>query len=357
MILTRTIYSFKFTSEVCMRRVVIDTNILYSLTGVSVNEKVVTSSLNDFKLSITTPSIIEMVVKFQYDLDTIKKCLEPIINESIELISIGHAPISNEYLYMLHFAKEIEEVADLIDEIKTLKISREAEFYRFILILVVSGLFEVIREDGYKFCDETRNQKQLMMVRSLFESNMDLILDYFKDEIRNGYMNGNEQQAALDAFQSKIIMLLNVFHINYHMIKTDTFPYNESSVNLENLIISLDSDNFNIKLKKYIDNPLSFASKAKYNTIINNYMAEMRNGMLDLSGLTEKSMDFLLNKIDSAYKNGRKLRKNDIFDFLIVISLNMPDTLIVTLDKGFLKDLEHLDYNSYQLCQKLGYIK
>jgi hypothetical protein len=67
-------------------------------------------------------------------------------------------------------------------------------------------------------------------------------------------------------------------------------------------------------------------------------------------------MDFLLNKIDSAYKNGRKLRKNDIFDFLIVISLNMPDTLIVTLDKGFLKDLEHLDYNSYQLCQKLGYI-
>ncbi|MCQ8801231.1 hypothetical protein NQU34_24190, partial [Escherichia coli] len=82
-----------------MRRVVIDTNILYALTGVSVNEKVVTSSLNDFKLSITTPSIIEMVVKFQYDLDTIKKCLEPIINESIELISIGHAPIPNEYLY------------------------------------------------------------------------------------------------------------------------------------------------------------------------------------------------------------------------------------------------------------------
>ncbi|WP_157918979.1 hypothetical protein, partial [Escherichia coli] len=195
-----------------MRRVVIDTNILYALTGVSVNEKVVTSSLNDFKLSITTPSIIEMVVKFQYDLDTIKKCLEPIINESIELISIGHAPIPNEYLYMLHFAKEIEEVTDLIDEIKTLKISREAEFYRFILILVVSGLFEVIREDGYKFCDEARNQKQLMMVRSLFESNMDLILDYFKDEIRNGYMNGNEQQAALDDFQIKIIMLLNIFH-------------------------------------------------------------------------------------------------------------------------------------------------
>ena len=350
------VYYLKFISEVCMRRVVIDTNILYSIVEVSVNEKVVTSHINDFKLSISTPSIIEMVVKFQNDLDTIKKCLKPIIDESIELISIGHAPISNEYLYMLHFAEEIGEVTDLIDEIKTLKISREAEFYRFILILVVSGLFEVIREDGYKFDDETLNEKQLMMVRSLFESNMELILDYFKDEIRNGYMNGNEQQAALDAFHSKIIMLLNVFHMNYHMIKTDTFPYNDLSVNIESLSTSLNNDNFHTKLKKYIDNPLSFASKVKYSSIINNYMAEMRNGMLDFSGLTEKSLDFLLNKIDSAYRNGRKLRKNDIFDFLIVISLNMPDTLIVTLDKGFLKDLEHLEYNSYQLCQKLGYI-
>jgi hypothetical protein len=41
MLLKRIINSFKFTSEVCMRRVVIDTNILYFLTGVSVNEKMV----------------------------------------------------------------------------------------------------------------------------------------------------------------------------------------------------------------------------------------------------------------------------------------------------------------------------
>jgi len=68
-----------------MRRVVIDTNILYSLTGVSVNEKVVTSTLNDFKLSITTPSIIEMVVKFQYDLDTIKSYMSKSYPSSLTL--------------------------------------------------------------------------------------------------------------------------------------------------------------------------------------------------------------------------------------------------------------------------------
>ncbi|MEQ5239522.1 hypothetical protein [Proteus terrae] len=339
-----------------MSRMIIDTNILYSIVGLSTNQKVIESPINEFKLSITTPSVIEVISKYHNDLDSIKKCISPIINESIELISIGHAPISNEFLYRLHFANKIDEVKDIIYNVRALKISREAEFYRFILILVVSGLFEVIREDGYKFDNDVQNQSQLRLVQTLLESNMEFILDFFKVEIRNGYINGNEQQAALNAFETILIGLLNSFHINYHMIKTDTVNISGSQDNRKNLHDSLENDNFNKKFKKYIDNPISFASKKKYKSVVDNYLKEIGKGISGVPGLTEDSLNFLMSKVEDAYKNGRKLRKNDIFDFLIVISLNIPDTLILTLDKGFLKDLEDLNPNSYKKCLDFGFV-
>jgi hypothetical protein len=235
-----------------MSRMVIDTNILYSLVGLSVNQKVVNSPINNFKLSITTPSLIEVIAKYHNDLSSIKKCINPIIDESIELISIGHAPISNEFLFRLYFAKKIEEVEGVIDDVRNLKISREAEFYRFILILAVSGLFEVIREDGYRFENDAQNQSQLRLVQSLLESNMESILDFFKDKIRNGYINGNEQQAALNAFETKLIALLYGFHINYHMVKTDTFKITGNYDGLNNLNDSLLKDNFDKKFKNIL---------------------------------------------------------------------------------------------------------
>lgn len=339
-----------------MSRMIIDTNILYSRVGISTNQKVIDSPIDDFKLSITTPSLIEVISKYHDDLDSIKKCITPIINESIELISIGHAPISNEFLYRLHFANKIDEVKEIIDNVRTLKISREAEFYRFILILVVSGLFEVIREDGYKFDNDVQNQSQLRLVQTLLESNMEYILDYFKVEIREGYINGNEQQAALSAFETILIVLLNSFHVNYHMIKTDTVDISGSQDSLKNLYDSLENDNFDKKFKRYLDNPISLASKNKHKSVVDNYLKEMEKGIAGVSGLTEDSLSFLMSKVEDAYKNGRKLRKNDIFDFLIVISLNMPDTLILTLDKGFLKDLEDLSPNSYKMCLNFGFV-
>ncbi|QHI57273.1 hypothetical protein [Enterobacter hormaechei] len=339
-----------------MSRMIIDTNILYSLVGLSPNQKVINSPIDQFKLSITTPSLIEVISKYHNDLDSIKKCISPIINESIELISIGHAPISNGFLYRLHFANKIDEVKDIIDNVRTLKISREAEFYRFILILVVSGLFEVIREDGYKFDNNVQNQSQLELVQTLLESNMEFILDFFKVELRDGYINGNEQQSALNAFETILIGLLNGFHVNYHMIKTDTVKISRSQDSIKNLHDSLENDNFDKKFKKYIDNPISLASKKKHKSAVDNYLKEMEKGLSGVFGLTENSLSFLISKVEDAYKNGRKLRKNDIFDFLIVISLNMPDALILTLDKGFLKDLEDLHPNSYKKCQDLGFL-
>ena len=128
-----------------MSRMIIDTNILYSLVGLSTNQKIINSPIDQFKLSITTPSLIEVISKYCNDLGAVKKCISPIINGNIELISIGHTPISNEFLYRLHFSDKIDEVKDIIDNVRALKYLERLSFigsYSYWLSLVCLRLLE-----------------------------------------------------------------------------------------------------------------------------------------------------------------------------------------------------------------------
>lgn len=341
-----------------MPRVVIDTNILYSLVGISVNSKVSKSNLCDYKLSITTASVIESIVKHRNDLVLIKKCLAPIINSRIELISVGHAPISNETLFKLCSADKLEDVKEDIRTLMELKILREAEFLRIFLIIVISCIFEVLSSNGYSFKDEKKAIHQLTLVKALVESNLELFLDYFKTEIKNGYDAGNEQQAALNAFQEQISMLLRIFHFNYHLIKTYPLQGNLNTSNeaKQALITSLKNDRFDSKFQKYIDNPIAIVSQKKNFSIIDKHIASVRDGIFDLECITDKSLNFMLHKLVKAYKDKTKIRKNDIFDYFIIYSLNFENTKIVTLDVAFVKMLKEVDTDSYNLCQSLGFV-
>lgn len=71
---------------------------------------------------------------------------------------------------------------------------------------------------------------------------------------------------------------------------------------------SLDGDNFDKKFKRYIDSPISYVSKKKYHPVMDNYLNEIKDGISDLEGLTEKSLNFLLKKIEKSFKDKSKIR-------------------------------------------------
>lgn len=342
-----------------MSRVIIDTNILYSITGISVNDKVSNSRILDYKLSITTASLIESIAKFRSCLPSIQKCLKPITSGKIELISIGHAPLQSEVIYRLSNANDIKEVESEIAQILDFKISRESEFFRFLLIVVACGIFEILKTDGYGFTDPKKDKQQIILVRALLESNMDLVLDFFKTELRKGYDDDNEQRAALNAFNEMLLMLMKIFHFNYHQIKTEILqhPQNDLSVTPEQTLIdSLNSDNFYSVIKKNLENPIALVSQKKNTSKIDWFISEIKEGISGLDSLTEKSLSFMMHKVENGYKHQAKIRKNDIFDFFIVFSLNLENTKIATLDKAFAKLLSKVDSESYHFCQELGFI-
>lgn len=339
-----------------MSKIVIDTNILYSYVGFSENTKVKNDELCKFTLATTTATLVEVIVKNRGDLDAIKMCIRPIYESKIELISIGHMPLSNEIIGRIMTANRMEDAMADIDNVLKLKIKREAEFLRWIFIISILGIFEVLRSNQYGFSDQESSNKQLFMIRSLIVANEGLLLEYFVENITEGYEQENEQVVTFNAFNEMLLMLLNIFNFNYHQIKTGIVIIGDSD-KTDLLNVSLSGDNFAAKIKKDLPNLMGIASKKSSKNLIERYLSQISSGIVDSVSLTDESIGYLIHRIESCYITGSKIKKNDIFDFFIVFALGIPDSKILTLDKNFAKVLEKISPDSFGLCQQLGYVK
>ncbi|AZZ98456.1 hypothetical protein [Pseudoalteromonas sp. R3] len=342
-----------------MKRVVIDTNILYSYVGISENERVCKTALSNFRLAITTASLIEVIVKYRNDLDKIKFCLTPVVKNEIELINIGHTPISNDKIYGIFNAESISDISEVVEELFNLKVSTEAEFLRFIMFILFPGVVECLKRDGYGFSDVQKDNQQKVLVRCLLQAYEESMLSKFKKQIILGYKEGDEQRIVFEAFREQFLSLLNIFHFNYHQISVGALPEGDQSLDSEKeaaLVESISSDRLGKKLERYIANPVEMVTKKSNHALFDEYLAVMNDGLSDLNSLNRSSLEYLIYTIESAFKNKSKIKKNDIFDLLISCSLGLEETRIVTLDKGFLRMLNKIDTDSYNLCKSLGYM-
>jgi hypothetical protein len=267
-----------------MDKVIIDTNILYSVVGLSKNNKVSSNLASEYTLWTTTVTLIEAITKYRNDLNSLKQVLTPILDESIKLVSIGHAPLSNKVISKIAEANSITSISKDISDVVELKINREAEFLRWIFVIVIAGLFDVLKtSEGYSFTNVEKDNIQLYLVKSLLEGNEAFVLDYFKDKIREGYNTGNEQKVVLEAFHEMLLSSLNVFHFNYHQVKTGVISakgVSNDQKDISKLKESLSKDEFFMKIRKHIDNPLSLLSKKKLHVPIDTYLRTIKNSLI-----------------------------------------------------------------------------
>ena len=105
-----------------MQKIIIDTNIYYSLLGISENLKVNQDSFLNFDKYITSATLIECIIKYRNDLTTLKKIIQPLLENKYQLISIGYVPIDNEQLNQIYLANSIDDIKITINEILELKI-------------------------------------------------------------------------------------------------------------------------------------------------------------------------------------------------------------------------------------------
>lgn len=339
-----------------MPRVVIDTNILYSLVGLSANNKVINSNIEDYEIAVSTPTIIESIVKYRADLPSLKLCLKPILTSKYELVSIGHAPLKNEQIEAIYKANHISQIKDTLDSILGFKIRRESEFLRFLCIGIAVGVLNILKDSEYVFEDISKNQDLLTLNTRTFIANGDFWSSEFESALKKGYANENAAKEVNHAFTTNLSALWQTLIINYYSIKCEVkLDELQSPAATKKLKLCLENDSMLKQLSLGIENPIELLAKKTNYSSIDNYLKAIDNDLRDLPSISEHTLDFLRQKMELVFKTKAKVHKNDIFDLLMVDSLGLADTLIATLDKKFLNLLKVVDFDSYSLCKTLGY--
>jgi hypothetical protein len=342
-----------------MNKVILDTNILYSLVGISPSDKVQTNLGSSYELWTTTSALIEGIVKYRNDLSSVQLILKPIINEEIKLISIGYTPLETSTIKAIYNSSTLDQAANHISDVLTLKITKEAEFIRWLFVISVLGIFEVLKKtENYTFSISSKNKALMRLTAALVEGNEQFLLDYFEDKIREGYLSGDEQRVVLTAFNDMLLSYINIFHFNYCQVAVGVVRNNaldESEEAMTNLKQKLTEDQFYKKFKKHLENPIGIVSKKSAHSEIDSYIAHIKSGLSNDNNLTQHALDFLGRRLEKGFKDKSKIRKNDVFDFLQIFSLSLDGYKILTLDKAFIAMLKTVDEDSWNLIHSLGY--
>jgi len=343
-----------------MQKVIIDTNIYYSLIGISENLKVNKDSFLNYDKYITSATLIECIIKYKNDLITLKKIIKPLMDKEYQLISIGYVPIDNEQLHQIYLANNIDDIKITINKILKLKILKESEFARWFLYIIMPMAFDILSEiENYKFDDEIKMKDFQKYIYSLFNGNIEFILDKFINKLQDGYENNDPQESFSDEFYNTMYVIFFIYLSNYYQIKE--FNSSLKPAELETKIREcIETDKFYKLVKSDNENnknPFSFFAKNKYEE---KFIKSLELLIIELTDnfyhkkLTASAIKFIEKKIYKIFTSKSKLYKNDIFDLLITISLEPNIYRLVSLDKKYMTIIKEIDQKSFELIEELG---
>ncbi|MCT7568103.1 hypothetical protein [Aliarcobacter butzleri] len=321
-------------------KVIIDTNVFYSILGIYENPKISNELLNNYEKYITTVTLYESIIKNRNNSNNIKIITNSIINRDINLIEIGYMPFCNQDIYSLN---SLNNLNNLIDDLLNFKIKQESEFARwffFQIIIITVGVFSKV--DEYSFNDKLKNEKFQEEIKTLFESYEFTILDEFKLTLEKAYEEDNTQKLFDELFYSKMKEILSKFIELYYKISDNLTSYNNDKI-----------------IKNYLSGINILLSKDKYLDSINehlNYFIKEFESNFYYGKINNKARRFINAKLKKIFVNKAKFFKNDICDFLNIFAIS-DDFTILSLDKKYINIIKGVDEKSYNLIKELGYIK
>lgn len=343
-----------------MKKVVIDTNILYSWNKISENKELTSEKIEKaskkYDFYITSVSLAEIIVKYSNDLENIKKCLNFLFENKLKLIRIERFPIENEILSKIYNANFITEVKNDIDKIRDLKIYQEANLLVLLFIMIIYGIFHGIREEyNYKFEDKSKDNDFLLLSKIAIEANFKRISDTFISELKKGYAENNTDKVIRKLFSEEILSNFNLWIYYYYLVKHDCLKdlNNPNKEKLNQMGIDMLNDPFQKKIIKYLENPFGLISSKKYHVSIKEHINEMKKALTDINQFSEEFIEYALIKIEKSFKESSKIAKNDSLDLLILNCYYLKDFKFITIEKSFRKALKKIDPESYDIYQDI----
>jgi len=203
-----------------MQKIIIDTNIYYSLIGISVNPKIDKQIFSNFEKYITTATLMECIIKHRNNLNSLKRILEPLINKHYNLISIGYVPIETQKIFNIYDAEKIDDINDIINEILTSKMKKESEFMRWFFYGIMQMCFDILQvTEKYRFDDKAKMKNFTKKNYRLLNNNINFILEEFQITLKKGYILEDPQKHMNNQFYKMMCDVFYVYLKNFYQIK------------------------------------------------------------------------------------------------------------------------------------------
>ncbi len=331
-----------------MKDVVIDTNVLYSWLGLVANAKFPPakgeSLAKTASLHISTPTVMEVVRRYREDLASLQKCLEPLHDGRLKLVSIGFAPVTAAELTALRTAKNISAVAATADAIIARKIAAEVSLLTFLFSSILGGVLNGLLEQRGAGMSAGQREDLQRHTQALFASNIPTYQQVIEEALREGYKQDNPKKAIREVFSTLFVLVLRTSLVNLHAVKAGqsivTLSGAASGV-VDAIMLEVKNDPLLAELKANMDNPLTALDDPAYSAAIAAYLAGYRAFFSADPEFTKAVVESLVTRLKKVLTVGAKIDKNDAMDLLLTYALHLPGFLIVTLD-GKLQSLLQL---------------
>lgn len=343
-----------------MQNVIIDTNLWYIYVGLATaqNDKITPSQLlqktSDFKMYVTTATIVEMCVKFRSNIPSIKRLLDPVMNGLMGVVATPVLALQQTDIHTL-YAGDV----NLIDKLFNNKQEIESSLGFLFIVFVTTGLFEYLTKHHYNITDKSKlNQLQHSMY-SLFKSNEEFITSDLLKNISYGYAQADEDREFKKSYHKFVRLVLRTWLSFFYIFDIDSIDEEcNSKISTKDMIVLLTDRTKNDPIfKKTSDetyNPFVLMRKKPQTiTIVNSLI----NQLSTLNEITKPVRDYIRHKINKIYNEGAVLKKNDIVDMIIMYTINLEDFLFATLDAKLQSALQEIHPKSYELCKLWGLVK
>lgn len=339
-----------------MCKVFVDTNVLYELLGINHNCKVNTEHFNEYinsldKVYIPSVSIGEILVHFRNDDSKLIEILKFIGDSKFEVVKSKYFSFDGHY-DMFNLTNEIMIQSNLknfklvIDKFLEIKVNEESDF--MLLFYKISTL-HIICLVIHLFEDNL--QEQLILLR-YFKEVIDIRIainsQIFSECLTEGYKNNKEAIAARHSFDVSLIM--SIEFIIYSLEHLHEYRGKVLSLKHKKLLKKFKKF-FNENAKKQPLKILNWLEK-KYieeKSGTENYdklevYTDMFKDILKSHKISNYYVDYIERMFNKWRVSGNKLEKNDIWDMVVLMSLDDPNSILIVFDDNnyeFLKEKVH----------------
>jgi hypothetical protein len=342
-------------------RAVLDTNLFYYAAGVFSEPRLRDNWLDILKathdLSISSPTIIEVLTNLDLQQEERWACLEAVFSgQYIDVVQIGYLPFDVTALRQATSSRDTASLDRIHQEALRLKIHCEADFLRFVFMVLIGAFLHVLFADRSGDLTGQQQASLTLHFKALMMSNAEFLRASLFAALTDGYSNRDVKDTVERQFHDLLLSYAYISLVNLHAVKCelslDQLP-TASGTQHKLIQDAVQADPILSQLLQDHANPLALLRKKEYRDSVQSYLREMETDFSTFSLMPVEALRFFVNRLQTGLVSGAKLRKNDAIDLLLAYNTFSADTVFLTNDDRLLAGLMSSSPASHSLSMSL----